>query len=336
MQIPITVLIPTFNEQKMIAQAITCAKFADEVLIIDSFSTDNTIEIAKELNCTILQRKFDNFSNQKNYAISKAKNDWILVLDADEYITYQLRQEIISTVQNPEHIAYKMLFKNYFLNRFIHFGSNGNKIKLRFFNRNTCSYKGLVHEQLVCDGSTGVLDGKILHYTYKNLVHFFEKKNQYSQLQAQQLFIKAGPSPSGFKLVFKPGFRFLNEYIFRWGFLDGIAGLTSTSMNGFGVLSRYVRLLILKGEIKDPSLVNYNIYARALMEEAKRDGFSRGKTEKIYKISFFWKPLQAFFEEFIIHGRISQGKEGYIISYLMGFKAFNTLLYHWLHKRNMN
>lgn len=334
MQVPITVLIPTFNEQKLIAQAITCAKFADEILIIDSFSTDNTVEIAKKHDCTILQRKFDNFSNQKNYAISKAKNEWILVLDADEYITYQLRQEIIGKVQNPKHVAYKMLFKNYFLNRFIHFGSNGNKVKLRFFNRNACEYKGLVHEQLICNGSTGVLDGKMLHYTYKNLFHFFEKKNQYSQLQAQQLF-KKGKNPTGFKLVFKPVYRFLNEYILRLGFLDGIAGLTSTAMNGYGVLSRYVRLSILKGEIVNPSLSNYDNYTRSLMEEAKKAGFSRHKTEKLYKISFFWKPVQAFFRELLINGRIKHGKEGYIFSYLAGYKAFITVLYQWHHKRNM-
>ncbi len=88
----ITVLIPTYNEEDLIAQAITCSQFADEILIIDSYSDDNTIKIAKKYKCNILQRKFDNFSNQKNFAISKAKNDWILVLDADEIITYQLRE----------------------------------------------------------------------------------------------------------------------------------------------------------------------------------------------------------------------------------------------------
>ena len=106
MQVPVTVVIPTFNEEKLIAQAITCAKFANEVLVIDSYSTDGTVEIAKELDCTVLQRKFDNFSNQKNYAISQAKNDWILVLDADEYLTYELRKELIDAVKDPEHIAF--------------------------------------------------------------------------------------------------------------------------------------------------------------------------------------------------------------------------------------
>ncbi len=335
MQVPITVLIPTYNEENLVAQAISCAKFADEVLIIDSFSTDSTVEIAKKLNCTIYKRKFDNFSNQKNFAISKAKNDWILVLDADEYLTYGLRKEIIYTVKDPQHIAYKMPFKNYFINRFIHFGSNGNKIKLRFFNRKACKYYGLVHEQLICGGSTGVLKGKMLHYTYKNLWHFFEKKNQYSQLQAQHLFNKSNDTSTA-QLVFKPALRFINEYIVRLGFLDGIAGLTSTSMNGYGVLSRYAKLLILKGAIQNPALRDYNIYTKKLMAEAKKQGFSRSKTKKIYKISFFWKPVQAFLGEYLIRGKVQKGKEGYILSYLAAFKAFNTVLYHWLRKRNMD
>lgn len=334
MQVPITVLIPTYNEERLIARAITCAKFANEVLVIDSHSTDRTVEIAESLQCRILQRKFDNFSNQKNYAISQAKNDWILVLDADEYLTYELRKELISTVADPKHLAYKMPFKNYFLNRFIDYGSNGNKIKLRFFNRKSCQYEGLVHEQLICKGSTGVFRGKILHYTYKDLQHFFEKKNQYSQLQAQQLYARKKQTGQ-IQLVFKPAYRFLNEYILRLGFLDGVAGLTSTAMNGYGVLSRYVKLLILQGNISQLPLSNYDHYTRSLMAEAKKQGFAKSKTETIYKINFFWSPMVVFVKEYFIAGRIKNGKEGFILSYLEGFKAFNTLLYHWLHKRNM-
>lgn len=334
MQVPITVLIPTYNEENLITQAITCANFADEVLVIDSFSTDRTVEIAEGLGCTILKRKFDNFSNQKNYAISKAKHDWILVLDADEYLTYELRKELMAAVKEPQHNSYKMPFKNYFINRFIDYGSNGKKIKTRFFNRNSCEYKGLVHEQLICEGSTGVFKGKILHYTYKDLKHFFEKKNQYSQLQAQQYFDK-GKNTSYPQLIFKPAYRYLNEYLIRLGFLDGIPGLTSTAMNGYGVLSRYVKLLILRKEIKNPDLINYNDYTRSLMAEAKKEGFAKPKDKKIYLISFFTVPAGVFLKEFFIEGKISKGKEGYILSYLHGFKAFNTLLYHWLHKRNM-
>lgn len=334
MQVPITVLIPTYNEENLIAQAITCAGFADEVLVIDSFSTDRTVEVAESLGCTILKREFDNFSNQKNYAIGKARHDWILVLDADEYLTYELRKELIAAVRDPQHTSYKMPFKNYFINRFIDYGSNGKKIKSRFFNRKNCKYKGLVHEQLICEGSAGVFRGKILHYTYKDLKHFFEKKNQYSQLQAQQLHQK-GKSTGYLQLIFKPGYRFLNEYLLRLGFLDGVPGLTSTAMNGYGVLSRYVKLLILRGEIEDPVLVDYNNYTRTLMAEAKKEGFAKPKDRKIYTIRFFTNPMKVFLKEFLIKGRISDGKEGYIISYLQGFKAFNTDLYHWLHKRNM-
>ncbi|NJW51644.1 glycosyltransferase family 2 protein [Salinimicrobium oceani] len=334
MQAPITVLIPTYNEEKLVAQAISCAGFADEVLVIDSYSTDRTVEIAEAMGCKVLQRSFDNFSNQKNYAISRAKHDWILVLDADEYLTYTLRKEITAAVMEPEHEAYKMPFKNYFINRFIDYGSNALKIKTRFFNRKHCHYKGLVHEQLICEGTTGVFSGKILHYTYKDLKHFYEKKNQYSDLQSQQLFQK-GKNTSYLQILFKPAYRFLNEYILRLGFLDGIPGLTSTAMNGYGVLSRYVKLLILQKKIRDPQLMDYNNFTRSLMAKARADGFARAKTQKIYKVQFIVTPMVTFWKDFVFGGNISKGKEGYIHSYLKGFQTFNTLLYHWLHKRNM-
>ncbi|MDT0687090.1 glycosyltransferase family 2 protein [Autumnicola psychrophila] len=335
MRAPITVLIPTYNEEELIEQAISCSGFADEVLIMDSYSTDATVKISEKHNCTILQRKFDNFSNQKNYGIARAKNDWILVLDADEYITYELRNEILSAIKNPKHEAYKMLFKNYFINRFIHHGTNGNKIKLRLFNRKFCRYEGLVHEQLLCEGSVGVLKGRILHYTYRNLWHFFQKKNQYSELQSTQLFQRkkeVGAAP----LLLKPLYRFLSEYILRLGFMDGVAGLTSTSMNGYGVLSRYVKLQILNGKIKDPELKNYNQYTQELMREAKRIGSSKNPKEKIYKFYFLWNPVKAFFRQYFMKRSFLAGKEGYILSYLEGFKAYNIVLYHWLMKRNMD
>ena len=335
MAAPITVLIPTYNEEALVAQAIHCSKFADEILVIDSYSSDATISIAKKYGCNILQREFDNFSNQKNHAIEKAKNDWILVLDADEFITYTLRKEILAAVKNPGHQAYKMLFKNYFINRFIHHGSNGNKLKLRLFNRKHCKYKGLVHEELVCDGSIGVIKGKMLHYTYRNLWHFFQKKNQYSRLQSKQLF-KRNKKVSLFTLMFKPFYRFLNEYIFRLGFLDGVAGLTSTVMNGYGVLSRYVRLLILKQKIKDKNLADYEVYNENLMNEAKAEAYKQDIEKPVNFTALLSKPFLTFLKSYFLKGNFSSGKSGYIHSYLDSFKVYNELLYRWLRRRNLD
>lgn len=334
MQAPITVLIPTFNEEKYIQQAVHSASFASEILVIDSFSTDRTVELARKMKCTVVQRKFDNFSNQKNFAISKAQNDWVLVLDADEYITYELQKEIVSIIKNPIHTGYKIPFKNFFINRFINYGSNGKKNKLRLFHKDYCDYKGLVHEELICTGSTGTMKGKILHYTFKNLNHFFLKKISYSQLQGEQLFLNKKKAKI-FHLIFKPFFRFLNEFILRLGFLDGMAGLTSTVLNGYGVTSRYVNLMQLTSKFSNPVLNNYYEYSKQLMAEAKIEGLKKEKSENIYKINFFWKPFSVFWKEYLIKGNFIKGKEGYIISYLQSFKAFNIILYHWLNKRNM-
>lgn len=335
MAAPLTVLIPTYNEEALVAQAISSARFANEILVIDSYSNDNTVSVAEKYGCKVLQRKFDNFSNQKNYAIEKAKNDWIFVLDADEFITYTLRNEILTAIKNPKHQAYKMLFKNYFMNRFIHHGSNGNKFKLRLFHRNYCKYQGLVHEELICEGSIGVLQGKILHYTYRNLRHFFQKKNQYSRLQSEQLF-KKEKKVNLFTLIFKPFYRFLNEYLLRLGFLDGVAGLTSTVMNGYGVLSRYVRLLILKEKINNKDLVDYDTYTENLLIKAKAEAYKQDIKKPVSKISLLFKPLFAFLKMYFLKLNFSKGASGFILSYLHSFKIYNQLLYRWLRRRNMD
>ena len=334
MAAPLSVLIPTFNEEALIAQAINSSKFADEILVIDSYSSDATVAIAKKNGCKVLQRTFDNFSNQKNYAISKAKHDWILVLDADEFITYTLRNEILAAIENPKHRAYKMLFKNYFMNRFIHHGSNGNKLKLRLFHRKYCTYKGLVHEELICEGSIGVLQGKILHYTYRNLWHFFQKKNQYSRLQSKQL-LKKNKKISLLTLLFKPFYRFLNEYLFRLGFLDGVAGLTSTVMNGYGVLSRYVRLLILKEKINNKDLLEYDTYTENLLKSAKKAAYNQDIKKPISIVSLVGKPFLSFLNFYFLRLNFTRGKTGFILSYLNSFRDYNELLYKWLRRRNM-
>lgn len=334
MKARLSVIIPTYNEEASISRALACADFADEVMVIDSFSTDQTPEIVKKSNCTFLQREFDNFSNQKNFAISKAKNDWILILDADEYIPYNLQKELLRILSKPEKTAYKIPFKNFFINRFIHHGTNGNKKKLRLFNRNSCKYQGLVHEQLLCHGEPGILKNRILHYTFKSLFHFFEKKNHYSDLQAEQLFQK-GKKAKTRHFVLKPFFRFFNEYLLKMGYLDGIAGLTSASMNGYGVLSRYVKLKKKRNELSHPLLLEYESFVSQLMNEARVQGLNEKKSKPIPLIYFYSQPLAVFLKYYFIKKQFKSGLEGYIISYLQAFKKYNVLLYHWLSKRGL-
>lgn len=242
----ISVIIPTYNEEDYLYRALYSVKFADEIIVVDSFSSDRTVEIAERFKCKVVQRKFDNFSNQKNYALQFATSDWILFLDADERITYNLQREIIETIQNPKHAAYKLNFPHFFMNRFLyHHSSNVTRLVLR----EKCHFEGSVHEKLIVNGSIGKLKTPVLHYTYKGLEHYIKKRDVYAWFQAEQLKDK-NKNVTYFHLVFKPFFRFFSSYILKRGFMDGIPGLAISGINAHGVFSRYAKLMLIQKGLK--------------------------------------------------------------------------------------
>ncbi|WP_179008423.1 glycosyltransferase family 2 protein [Winogradskyella forsetii] len=242
----LSVIIPVYNEEAYIARALYSVKFADEIIVVDSFSTDKTVVIAKQYNCKIVERQFDNFSNQKNHALQFATCDWVLFLDADERITYPLQLEIIDAINNGKHTAYKLNFPHFYMNRFLFHHSND---VTRLVVREKCHFEGSVHEKLIVDGSVGKLKHHMLHYTYKGLEHYIEKKDTYAWFQAQQMLDK-GKKATYFHLAFKPFYRFFHGYIIRGGFRDGIPGMAIAGVNAYGVFSRYAKLILLKRGIK--------------------------------------------------------------------------------------
>jgi len=147
----ITAIIPTLNEEFNIEDAIKSVSFADEIIVIDSFSDDRTIEIAKKYKVRIIQRTFDNFSSQKNYAINLAHNNWIYVLDADERINKELRDEILKSVQNPNNDVGFYIYRTfYFFDREIKYGGWQRDKVIRLFRKDKCKYDGkLVHELII-------------------------------------------------------------------------------------------------------------------------------------------------------------------------------------------
>ncbi len=242
----LSVIIPTFNEEAYIEDALFSVAFADEIIVIDSFSTDKTPEIAKKYATKFLQRKFDNFSNQKNFALKEATGDWVLFLDADERVSHSLEAEIKATLQNPKHGGYKINFPHFYMNRFLYHHSDD---VLRLVKRDGAEYSGAVHEKLTCKGSIGKLKNKMLHFTYKGLDNYISKKESYAWFQAQQQFDK-GKKVTWFALFFKPSYRFFRSFILKGGFLDGVPGMTVAAVNAYGVFERYVKLMLLQKGMK--------------------------------------------------------------------------------------
>jgi glycosyltransferase involved in cell wall biosynthesis len=242
----LSVIIPTFNEEKYLHDCLQSVSFANQIIVIDSFSSDETLRIAQKFNCEILQRPFDNFSNQKNEAIKLAQEDWILFIDADERVTQKLQFEIKEVIQNAKHSAYKIRFPHFYMNRFLYHTEN--KVT-RLVKNDTVYFEGQVHEKLIHQGTVGVLQNFMIHYTYKGLFHYIKKKDSYAWFQAKMAQEK-NKSATYFHLIFKPFYRFFHTYFIRRGFLDGIPGLAVATIDAYGVFSRYVKMILIDKKLK--------------------------------------------------------------------------------------
>ncbi len=239
----VSAIIPTLNEEENIAKAIDQVKWADEIIIMDSFSNDKTVELSEKMGVRILQRQFDDFSSQKNFAISQAKHDWIFILDADEQISEDLKLEIIDKLYNiDQEKGFWIPRKNFFIDKKVNFSGWQNDKVLRLFNKNFCLYNGkMVHEEVQCKGRIGQFTMPLLHYTYKSYNDYRNKIIQYAGLKAKELY-KKKVKPNFFLGYIKPAYRFLYHYIITLGFLDGKTGWTIAEINAKGMRERYNKL----------------------------------------------------------------------------------------------
>ncbi len=244
--VKISALAITLNEASNIEAYIKSLWFADEILIVDSFSTDETVAIASAHEKVIVyQRSFDNFSSQKNFAISQAKNNWITFFDPDEEITPALAQEIVDIAKNPKAIAYSVKRDFYLMGKHIKYSGFQTDYVIRFFNREHCRYNdNLVHEVIDADGKTETLKNSLPHHTYKTFDHYTGKMHRYSKLQAQMLYNKE-KKPTYYHFLFRPFYRFFHQYFVRFGILDGKEGFILAYVNAFSVFKRYVNLWLL-------------------------------------------------------------------------------------------
>ena len=240
----------TLNEAEVIEDFIKSLWFADEIIIVDSFSSDATVALASQHEkVKVVARNFDNFSEQKNFAISQATNDWVVFFDPDEEITKAMADEILKVLATPKAIAYFVKRELYFMGKRIKYSGFQTDWVIRIFNKNHCSYNGnLVHETLDANGATAKLKSRLPHHTYKNFDDYTGKLHRYSALQARMLYDK-GKKTNLFHFLFRPCYRFWHQYILRLGILDGKEGFILAYINAFSVFKRYVNLWLLYRKI---------------------------------------------------------------------------------------
>ncbi|OCB78796.1 glycosyl transferase family 2 [Flavobacterium crassostreae] len=247
----ITALAITFNEEENIQRYVSSLAFADEIIFVDSNSTDNTAAIAQKMGVTVFRRDFDSFSKQRNFALKKATNDWIVFFDLDEIITASLEKEIITAITNPkEFVAFTIKRNLFFMGKKIRYGGWQTDKVIRVFNKKYCQYNGnLVHESIATNGAVGRLKESANHYSYKSFDNYNAKLNLYSKLQAEGLYIKK-TKPNGYHFFIRPSYRFLWQYLYRLGFLDGKEGFILAYIHSFAVLKRYLQLWMMYRKIE--------------------------------------------------------------------------------------
>ena len=223
----ISVVIITRNEAHIIGATLQSLQgIADDIIIVDSGSTDDTIAISKKFGATIIETTWDGYGLNKNKGIAAAKNNWILNLDADEAIDAELKAAIQQLDLKDENTVYNFKFKNFFCNKWIRFGEWSGDKHIRLFNRNYVRWNdAAVHEGLTIDHTTKVvmLKGSILHYTTQSIDEYIDKTVAYARLNATKYHMQ-GKKASFFKLRMAPGLTFFQHYILGLGFLDGWEG----------------------------------------------------------------------------------------------------------------
>lgn len=243
--VKLSVVIISFNEERNIAQCIeSVSDIADEVLLVDSHSRDRTVEVAKELGATVLFHDFEGHVEQKNYALSQAKYDYVLSLDADEEVSIEMAREIAAIKHDWKSTAYSFNRLNKFCGRWIKHGLWYPDRKLRLWDRRQGRWGGEnPHDKVIMnEGSTiTAVKADILHYTVHTIDDYIDQINKFSTIQAQNLTDK-GFRPSFFHIVLKPIYKFMVAYFIRLGFLDGWRGYLIARGAALGVYLRYVKV----------------------------------------------------------------------------------------------
>ena len=243
---PLSVAIITRNAASQLGGCLASVAFAEEVVVVDSGSTDGTIELARRHGAHIIAKEWLGFGPQKQFAVEAASHDWVLCMDADEKLSEDLRDSIIAELKAPRGFVYAMPRCNRFLGHWLRHGEGYPDWSVRLFHRKHAHWGNeVVHEKVVTTLPIIRLRGDLLHDSAETLEKYLDKQNRYTSLQAESLRA-AGRRASLLQLVFSPSLRFVKFYLFRLGFLDGVAGLVHIAIGCMNTFNKYAKLKALE------------------------------------------------------------------------------------------
>ncbi|MBF1163775.1 MAG: glycosyltransferase family 2 protein [Dechloromonas agitata] len=240
---PLSVAIITLNAAAQLEACLRSVRFADEIVVVDSGSTDGTQELAERCGARVIAQPWLGFGPQKQFAVEAAKHDWVLCLDADERVSPELQAAIESTLQQPATGAYRFARCNRFLGRYLKYGEGYPDWSLRLFDRRQARWSDdAVHEKVVSQTSVDTLPGDLLHDSAETLAAYLTKQNRYTSLAADMAW-QAGKRTSFGRLVFSPIIRFIKFYLLRQGFRDGLPGLIHIAIGCMNSFLKYAKML---------------------------------------------------------------------------------------------
>lgn len=248
----VSAVIITRNESAHIAGALDSVAWADERIVVDSHSTDDTVDIARRFTDRVILREFDGYIAQKNYAASLACHDWIVSLDADERVSGPLVAEIRGLLERePRCGGYQLPRVSFYLGRWLRSTDWYPDYQVRLYDRRVARWDGrYVHESVAVQGEVGRLRGELLHYPYRNISHHLATIDRYTTLAAKQMH-EDGRRASIAGVALRPPLAFLRNYILRLGVKDGSVGLLVSVLNSYYVLLKFAKLWELGRETAD-------------------------------------------------------------------------------------
>ncbi|HKQ26512.1 MAG TPA: glycosyltransferase family 2 protein [Burkholderiales bacterium] len=242
----LSVVIITMNEEAGIRRCLESVMWADEIVVLDSRSTDATVRICREYTQHVHETDWPGFGPQKNRALERATGDWVLSLDADEWVTPDLRDEILNVISRPEgNLAFRIPRLSSFCGRFMRHSGWWPDHVTRLFRRGAARFSDdVVHERVIAEGKTGTLRQPIMHETFVDLNELLQKMNNYSSLAAREIQ-RSGKKTTLTGAVFRGLWAFMRTYFLRGGFLDGREGFMLAVATAEGTYYRYAKLMLL-------------------------------------------------------------------------------------------
>jgi glycosyltransferase involved in cell wall biosynthesis len=253
----LSVVLITHEEADRIGSTLDSIRFADEVIVVDSSSTDGTRDRCRTWGARVIIRPFDTFAAQKQFALEQASSPWVLALDADERVSDTLAASIRAVVaSDPGAVrGYAIARRNFYLGQSIRFAGWYPDRKVRLVARGFARWTGDLHERLEVDGPIGRLEGDLLHHSYRDLADHHRRIERYATLWARQAAAR-GRKAMAIDLLFRPAWYFFRRYVLAMGFRDGRAGLLLCGMGAFYVFMRYAKLAELQGRDAAPDAVD--------------------------------------------------------------------------------